>query len=174
VNADALGDRLESLVADLKAAGAPDETLGEFLPARGFGPFATAEKFRVVGRVWRLGVLLLDRDGRLYATGEITRAIEPGRAAVNRSPDGERRRALRLAAARSGLPRGEVVNFGYRALDTSAATVAGSEDASRPLSSHGGSIVVELEPGVVADLDGYLAERCALLVATLSGGEPLF
>jgi hypothetical protein len=174
VNADALPDRLGSLVAELVAARAKDETLGEFLPARGFGPFATAEKFRVVGRAWRRGVLLVDRDGRLYATGEITRAIEPGRAAVNRSPDGERRRALRLAAARSGLARGEVVNFGYLLIDTSADALERGFESSRPLSVRDGSVVVELETGSVADLDGYLAERRALLVATVSGGEPLF
>jgi hypothetical protein len=167
VKVDELAGRLASLVADLESAGAPDEALGEFIPSRGFGPFATAEKFRALGRAWRLGVLLLDREARLYSTGELTRAVEPGRAAVNRSPDGERRRALRNAAARSGFPRGEVVNYGYVAVDAGADAVRTS---SGPLSVLDGEVVVRLEPGAVADLGRYLTERYELL----TGGEQVF
>jgi hypothetical protein len=164
VDAAALAGRLTALAAELDAAGAPDEALGEFLPSRGFGPFATAEKFRALGRAWRLGVLLLDRSGQLYSVGEVTRAIEPGRAAVNRSALGERRRSLRLAAARS-FPKGEVVNFTYVPIDSSEAAVIAT---SGPLSVRDGAVVVELEPGAFADLDRYLAERTALLVS----GDP--
>jgi hypothetical protein len=167
VRVEELAGRLVSLVADLRNVGAPDEAMGEFVPSRGFGPFATAEKFRIPGRAWRLGVLLIDEGARLYSTGELTRAIEPGRAAVNRSPDGERRRALRLAAARSGLRKGEVVNFGYGRIDTNADAVRMS---SGPLSVIDGFVVVRLEPGAVADLDRYLTERYGLL----TGGEQLF
>ena len=162
-----LPDRLESLVRKLRAAGAPDEALGEFVPSRGFGPFATAEKFRPLGRAWRLGVLLVDDRANLFSTGELTRAIEPGRAAVNRSADGERRRSLRAAAARSGFAKGEVVNYGFSALDTGEDAVAAT---SGPLSVVDGAVVVQLEPGAFADLDRYLTERYDLLV----GGEQLF
>ena len=162
-----IGSRLVTLVRELDAAGAPDEALGEFVPSRGFGPFTTAEKFRPLGRAWRLGVLLLDKRARLYSTGELTRAIEPGRAAVNRSPAGERRRALRLAAARSGFPKGEVVNYGYLPIGTGEDAVT---ESSRPLSVLDGAVVVQLEPGAVADLDRYLSERVELL----RGGEQLF
>jgi hypothetical protein len=160
VRADELRGRLTALVAELQSSGAADEALGEFVPSRGFGPFATAEKFRSVGRAWRLGVLLIDEAGRLYSTGEITRAIEPGRAAVNRSAVGERRRALRLAAARS-FPRGAVVNYRFVPIDTAPDAVAA---VSGPLSVVPGVVVVELEPGAVADLDHYLTERLALLL----------
>ncbi|HEX4441966.1 MAG TPA: hypothetical protein VHZ81_00200 [Galbitalea sp.] len=157
--------RLESLVRDLGAADAPDEALGEFLPSRGIGPFATAEKFRALGRAWRLGVLLVDDRANLFSTGELTRAIEPGRAAVNRSAQGERRRALRAAAARSGFAAGDVVNYGFVRLDTGANALSAS---AGPLSMRDGVLVVQLEPGAYADLDRYLTERYELLVG---GGQ---
>lgn len=160
MRADELRGRLTALVAELQASGAADEALGEFVPSRGFGPFATAEKFRSVGRAWRLGALLVDEVGRLYSTGELTRAIEPGRAAVNRSAAGERRRALRLAAARS-FPRGAVVNYQFVPIDTASDAV---DTGSGPLSIVAGSVAVELEPGAFADLEHYLAERLALLL----------
>src|ERR1700761_6867872 len=136
MQASALNGQLAHLVAELDGAGAPDEALAEFVPSRGIGPFATAEKFRPLGRAWRLGVLLLNRSGRLYLVGEVTRAIEPGRAAVNRSALGERRRSLRLAAARS-YPKGEAVNYGFASVDTSEDVVLA---ASGPLSESDGAV----------------------------------
>jgi len=161
VKADELEAALNGLVAELISSGAQDESLGEFVPARGFGPFASAEKFRSLGRAWRLGVLLVDAEARLYSTGELTRAIAPGRAAVNRSPLGERRRALRLAASRT-FPKGEVVNFGYLEIDTSAEAVAAG---SGPLSVEGDEVMVRLESGAagLAELERYLTNRVALL-----------
>ena len=44
------------------------------------------------GRAWRLGVLLIDRDGRLYATGEVTRAIDPKRGVADHSLIADARR----------------------------------------------------------------------------------
>jgi hypothetical protein len=159
VNAAELEGRLLSFVAELRVSGAPQEWLATFIPSRGIGPIATAEKFRTTGRVWRLGVLLLDADSRLYATGEVTRAIEPGRAAVNRSAEGERRRSLRMAASRS-VPRGDVINFSYTQVDTSVdAVVAGSW----PLTVVDGSVVVRLEAAASADLETYLIDRATLL-----------
>lgn len=159
-----LADRLSALAERLDAASVPDEALGEFVPSRGIGPFATAEKFRATGRAWRLGVLLLDRQGRLYSVGEVTRAMEPGRAAVNRSALGERRRSLRLAAARS-FPKGEAVNFQYSPIDVSESAVLA---ASGRLSIRDGAVVVQLEAGAFADLEQYLDERAALLIS----GDP--
>ena len=159
---DELAGRIAGLVDRLVESGVADETLGVFVPSRGIGPFATADKFRPVGRAWRLGVLLVDAKGALYATGELTRAIEPGRAAVNRSAEGERRRALRMAASRSGLPHGEVVNFGYAPIDTSAEAIA---RGSGPLHVENGAVVIRLSPDsvVTTDLERYLAERFTLL-----------
>jgi hypothetical protein len=162
VKAEELPARISALVAELVSAGAADETLGIFVPSRGIGPLSTSEKFKAVGRAWRLGVLLVDSAGQLYATGELTRAIEPGRAAVNRSAEGERRRALRMAASRSGFPTGEVVNFGYLAVDPSADAL---ERGSGPLGIEDGVVVVRVDPGssVATDLERYLAERFTLL-----------
>ncbi len=159
---DELAGRIAELVDRLVRSGVSDETLGVFVPSRGLGPFSTADKFRSVGRAWRLGAVLVDAKGSLYATGELTRAIEPGRAAVNRSAEGERRRALRMAASRSGLPHGEVVNFGYAPIDTAGDALA---HGSGPLQVEDGEVVIRLSPDspVTTDFERYLAERFTLL-----------
>lgn len=100
-------------IAALEAAGVHDEALGTLVPARRF----RGEVLKPAGRAWRLGALLLDRDGQLYATGEVTRAIEPLRGVANKSPDAEARREKRRAAVRGRFAEGEVVNFGYRPID---------------------------------------------------------
>lgn len=64
------------------------------------------------GRAWRLSMLPLDRSGNLFATGSVTRAVEPGRV-TNQSPAAEVRRAARRTAARGPFARGDVVNFGF-------------------------------------------------------------
>ena len=152
MNPPDLPDHLRALVSELRSSSAPQEWLATYAPSRGVGPFATADKFRTVGRAWRLGALLLDATGALYATGEVTRAIEPGRAAVNRSAEGERRRSLRMAASRS-VPRGDVINFGYTPI----------EGISAPLGIEDGRVVIQLDGDASADLQTYLADRAKLL-----------
>ena len=136
-----------------------DEALGVFKPSRGIAIFRTADAFAPAGRAWRLGVLLLDRSGRLYSVGEVTRAVMPGRAAVNRSALGEERRAYRAAASRSAFPAGEAINFGYAPISL--------DPISRPLFERDGHVfvVVDAASGGCAPLDSYLAERVAVLTA---------
>jgi hypothetical protein len=160
-----IAELLASIVPRLVDGGAADEALATLREPRGFGPFKTAVSFVPVGRAWRLGVLLLDREGRLFATGELTRAIEPGRAAVNRSALGERRRALRMAAAHGPFPPGEAVNFGYRPLAIDDAALASGSDIvflgdSGPVLRLG----APGDPAGVTPLDGYLADRVELLL----------
>jgi hypothetical protein len=100
-------------IAALEAAAVHDEALGTLVPARRF----RGEVLKPAGRAWRLGALLVDRDGQLYATGEVTRAIEPLRGVANKSPDAEIRREKRRAAVRGKFTEGDVVNFGYRPID---------------------------------------------------------
>ena len=73
-----LAELLRDTVAALDAAGTPDEALGELRTSR-----FRAARFVPTGRAWRLGVLLLDRDGTLYETGNVTRAVEPLRGVAN-------------------------------------------------------------------------------------------
>jgi hypothetical protein len=156
---------LSNTVAALTTAGAPDEALGILKPSKGFSIFRTADVIRPAGRAWRLGVLLLDASGRLYSRGDVTRAIEPGRAATNRSAAGEERRAYRLAASRGGFPYGEVVNYGHLPIAVDDAALAAG---SGPLFVRDGDVFVRWDASTadlgVTRLDAYLADRMSLLV----------
>ncbi|RKR74392.1 hypothetical protein C8E83_1504 [Frondihabitans australicus] len=156
---------LLATAASLEASGAPDEALGVRRAGRGVGPFRSAESMVPVGRAWRLGVLLLGRDGSLAATGSITRAVTPTRA-QNLSGQVERRRADRLAASRGSFEEGEVVNFGYSAVAVDAASLeagAGvvSVAADGTLLVRWGTTDAERRP-----LADYLRDRAALLLET--------
>ncbi|MDQ1573587.1 MAG: hypothetical protein QOH44_1146 [Actinomycetota bacterium] len=160
---DELPGLLVSTVVALSDAGVHDEALGAFKPSRGVLIFRTADAFAPVGRAWRLGVLLLDRSGGLYSLGEVTRAVAPGRAAVNRSAAGTERRSYREAASRSAFPAGEAVNFGFAPLALDAASLAAG---SGPLFLLDGQIMVTVDPasGGATDLERYLADRVAALM----------
>jgi hypothetical protein len=100
-------------VAALEAAGVHDEALGTLVPARRL----RGAVIKPAGRAWRLSALLLARDGTLYQTGSVTRAIDPLRGQANKSPDAEARRDTQRAAVRGRFAAGETVNFGYREID---------------------------------------------------------
>lgn len=108
-------------VVALEEAGVPDEALGTLRPAGRF----RSEVIKPAGRAWRLGELLLARDGTVYRVGEVTRALEPPRGVANKSPDAEARREKRRAAVRGRFAEGEVVNFGYTPLDAVPEAIAG-------------------------------------------------
>jgi len=103
---------MHETIAALVAAGINDEALGIILPPR----LLRGETIKSAGRAWRLGVLLLDRNGQFYEVGEVTRAVEPQRGVANKSPDADARREKRRAAVRGRFPAGTVVNFGFRAI----------------------------------------------------------
>jgi hypothetical protein len=157
-----LDDLLARTVARLESLGVADESLGEFRKPRRLLP--APPSMTPTGRAWRLGVLLVDRELHLYATGEVTRAIEPGRAAVNRSADGERRRSDRMAAARGPFRRGEVVNFGYLPLALDDESLAAG---SGPLSLEGETVVVRWGDGFgelgISPIEDYFDDRITLL-----------
>lgn len=155
----------------LAAAGAPDEALAEYTPERRVLLFTRTPRMRPIGRAWRLGVFLLDRDGTLYAAGSSTRAVAPGRANYQ-SVSGEARRAQRSAAHRARYADGETVNFDARpiALD---ATLA---EASGPLFIAGGRALVRwnatADATTAIEFGPYLRERLDLMLTRRDdGGE---
>lgn len=155
---------LSRTVRDLKAGGIRDEAMANLKPARRRFGLTTRAVMVPVGRAWRLGVLLLDREGHLYATGGVTRAIEPKRGVANRSHDAELRRADQRAAVRGNFAEGEVVNFRFApvALDGDSLRAA-----SGPLFVNGDNLMVRLDAGIggrgASRLDDYLADRVRLM-----------
>ena len=110
-------------VRELAESGRPDEALAEYVPARrAFGFIPRPSAMRPLGRVWRLGVLLLSRDGSLFIAGQTTRAVAPGWA-NNQSRAAEERREYRAAAHRGPFDDGEVVNFGAQLVTLDAAAL---------------------------------------------------
>jgi hypothetical protein len=158
-----LPEVLALTVGRLTAAGIHDESLAVVKHSRGVLGLGASDSFVPFGRAWRLGVLLLGRDGSLYATGEVTRAVQPGRAAVNRSAAGEQRRAIRAMAARGNFARGEVVNYNWEpiALDEkSLGSVSGIVSTRNELVS------VRIGPGElgIVPLEHYLEDRVSILL----------
>jgi hypothetical protein len=147
-----MDELLARTVAELERIGATDEALATLRTRRGLSALS-APMLIPIGRAWRLGVLLLDRTGGLYATGEVTRAIEPLIAVTNRSAEAERRRELRRMAARGPFPEGETINIDFVRLDVDA-----PED---PLSLEHGELHVLLASGSRVPLERYLRDRVA-------------
>ncbi|KQO09869.1 hypothetical protein ASF06_06350 [Agreia sp. Leaf244] len=151
-------------IDSLVSQGVHDEALGVMREPRGFSVFKTAPMITPAGRAWRLGVLLVDRDGGVYETGDVTRAIEPLRAVTNRSAEAEARRDDRRAAARGKFPEGEVVNHRFVPLALDDESL---DAGSGPLQVRDGMVVVQWDrssPGHgVSTLDRYLADRVSVL-----------
>lgn len=149
-------DMLERVVHELERSAVPDEALATVKRGRigslEFGPV----KLVPAGRAWRLGVILIDRQARLYSSGEVTRAVEPQRGVANKSLEAEERREWRRAAVRGRFGAGEVVNFGYELLDPASGV--------GPVTVADGILMVAWNPSATPrPLEGYLAERIALL-----------
>lgn len=150
---------LARTVGDLERIGADDEALAVLREGRGIGRLRGKPYLTPIGRAWRLGVLLLDRTGGLYETGEVTRAIEPQIAVTNRSAEAERKRDYRRAAARGPFPEGETINHGFTPIDLSDAALG---EGSGPLSVDGDVVLVRLASGSRIPLKRYLADRVSL------------
>jgi hypothetical protein len=154
-------------VAKLSAADARTEALAVYEDRQRKLLIMREPVLRPAGRVWRLGVLLLDADGGLHATGSVVRATEPGRTQYV-SVAAETRRAYRAAAERGHFRDGEPVNFDADpvALDVVALQEA-AETRRGPLFLREGRLLVRWS-AAVADADArealpYLAERVELL-----------
>ncbi len=153
---------IAAAVARLTAAGARTETLAELRIPRRIGPIARAPRFTAIGEVWRLGVLLLTADGRLYATGAVTRARDPRHPNFT-SVSGEERREVREAARRSGYAPGQALD--YDAVPLPMDETLGSVG---PLMQRDGALFVSWNGSRAADsltpFADYLDERVELLV----------
>jgi hypothetical protein len=154
---------LRETASQLSAAGAATEAIASFEPAaRRFGVQRRA-RLRPLGRGWRLGVLLLDADGTVRATGSVTRAVPPGHPG-HMAASTEERREVRAAAFRA-FPAGATVNFDAPLLDLSP---EGLQAGAGPLLLRDGRVLVRwsLSAGddAARDLAPYLGERVSLLL----------
>lgn len=161
--ADALRELLAQTVVELELRGVPDQALAELRRPRAILGFRRAPVMQPVTRAWRLGVLLLGRDGELFATGSVTRSVAPLHA-NNQSESQEARRAIRKAAFDGPFREGEIVNHGWRRLEIDPESLAAGQE---PLSLRGDQAVVRWAPGLgdqgLMPLERYLADRLDLL-----------
>lgn len=152
----------------LDAAGARQEALAELVQPRRVLLVRREVVLRRVGQAWRLGALMLGRDGTLYATGALVRAREAG-VRNYQSQSAEARRDLRAAALRGKFAPGETVNHGWREirLDPEALRSGEGPVVFRP----DGSLAVRwnaaLGDAAARDVVAYLDERVGLLVDPL-------
>lgn len=154
----------------LSEAGARDEALAVFVPPRRILSVFTKKAAMVpAGRVWRLGVFLLDRDGTLYATGSTTRAVPPGYPG-HQSLSAESRREYRAAAYRGPFAPGETINFDARRIELEGDDL---HSAGGPLFLRNGSAWVRWSASAGDDaamaFPVYLGERVDLLVNPPAG-----
>lgn len=172
---------LRGAVQKLRASGARTEALAEYRARKPILGIARGPVMVATGRVWRLGVLLLDESGGLHTIGTVTRAIDPGRV-TNQSERAEIRRDHRRAAFQAKFAEGDTVNFDTTPVPTDAASIRNT-DPARPgpagtpaaVTAHllalaaDGTVLVRwnLQPGstAFAPLESYLAERADLLTA---------
>ena len=168
-----ISDRIRLAIATaverLRAADARDEALAIFVPRRRVMLFTREASFIPLGRVWRLGVFLLDREETLYQAGSTTRAVAPGYPGFQ-SHSAEERRGHRAAAFKGTFSPGETVNFGAHVIDIDAEALRTSHGAlflanDKPLVRWNPSATV----GTAIPFDAYLAERVGLLIQPPAG-----
>ena len=161
-------DRAKRLLREaadrLAAAGIADEAVAEFEPATRRLGIPRRARLRPVGRGWRLGVLLLEADGTVRATGSVTRAVPPGHPG-HMAVSTEERREVRGAAFRGPFPQGSTVNYDAPVIPLSPEALEG---ATGPLLLRDDAVRVRwsLSAGddAARDLEPYLAERVGLLL----------
>lgn len=129
---------VRALAERLAAAGAREEALAVFVPARRVLGLPRAAAMRPIGRVWRLGAFLLSADGTLWHTGRVVRVAKTEQMRSVVAASMTEHHEFARAAKRGGIPDGETVNFDARPCD--------------PMNSG------------VHDLDTYLADRAELLL----------
>lgn len=160
---------LAAATARLAAEGARDEVLAEYIPPRRVLLIQRESTMRPLGRVWRVGPILLARDGAVYATGEITRAVDPLWPGYQ-SVSAERRRDYRGAAFRSRIADGDTVNHGAPRLALDEATLSGG---TGPIFLREGQPLItwsaSLGRAAAAELSGFLDDRISLLLAPPPG-----
>jgi hypothetical protein len=161
-----LAAALDATVAELRRSGARTEALASFDDRKSILGIRRSPVMVPKGRVWRLGVLLLDEQGGLHEVGLVTRAVEPGRV-TNQSARAEERRDHRRAAFQARFAEGDTVNFDTVPV---ALGIADIRRGDGPLHlGDDGTVLLRWnrlpgEGGLTA-LAPYLADRAALLTA---------
>jgi hypothetical protein len=160
---------LDDAVSRLTAAGARDEALATFVPARQVMLITRKARMIPLGRAWRLGVFLLTTDGTLHATGSITRAVAPGHPGYQ-SVSAENRREQRAAAFRGPFQPGEPVNFDADVIELDAESLRASRG---PLFLKDATPLVRWSPSAGDDsgvpFGAYLEDRIGLLTSPPEG-----
>ena len=155
---------VQRTAAELAAARARDEALAAFVPARRVLLLDRPARMRPLGRVWRLGVVLVAPDGALLATGGITRAVEPGHPG-HVAVSVEDRREHRAAAFRGPFAPGETVNYDALPIPLTAEAL---RSGAGPLLLRDGQVRVRwsasLGDDAAAPFAPYLRERVDLLL----------
>ncbi|WBU38103.1 hypothetical protein [Homoserinibacter sp. YIM 151385] len=155
------------LAGMLRSIAARDEQLAEWVPPRRVMLVSRGPSMRALGRVWRLGALLLDAEGGLRETGRIIRVEETPRRSIQ-SATQEERILQRQAARRAGFPLGETVVFDADPIPLDeAALAAATAERTGPLVLRDGEVLVRWAPhagdAALAPVEGYLRDRAALL-----------
>ncbi|WP_306233419.1 hypothetical protein [Agrococcus beijingensis] len=144
----------------LAAAGARDEALARYEePKALLGVVPRRPTMRALGRAWRMGALLLARDGSVWQTGVSTRVTEPGRP-QHHTASVEERRAYRAAAIQGGFPMGETVNHAIVPIAIDEALVGGPG----PLFVRDGAAWVRWGSDAPVPLERYLDDLADLLL----------
>ena len=157
-------DPIARAVDQLSAAETRTEALATYVPSRRVMVIIRKDATLIpIGRVWRLGVFLLDQHGTLRATGATTRAVAPGHRGFQ-SLSAEERRGYRAAAFRGPFAAGETINFDAASIDLDPDALRTS---TGPLFVHGDRALVRWNPSATEatsmDFGAYLAERVGLL-----------
>lgn len=150
---------IERVAGRLAAADARDEALAELVEPAALLGFRRRPRMRRLGRAWRLGALLVTRDGAVWQTGVSTRVAEPGRPQLH-SASVELRRAHRAAALQGGFPLGETVNHAIAPIALDTSLVGGD----RALFVQGGEALVRWGSDAPVPLDRYLDDLAGLLL----------
>lgn len=162
---DGIRVTIAEAIERLRAADARDEALATFSPAgRRALVFTKSARMHPAGRVWRLGVFLLDGEGTLRATASFTRAVEQGRS-NHQSASAEVRREYRAAASNGPFPAGESINFDAEVIPLEADYLSVS---TGPLFLRDGRALVRwsgaADDDAAVEFAAYLADRIDLLV----------
>ncbi|WP_440710603.1 hypothetical protein [Herbiconiux sp. YIM B11900] len=157
----------------LEASGARTEALADFRERRPILGIARSPIMVPRGRVWRLGVLLLDQQRALHTIGAVTRAVEPGRV-TNQSARAEERRDYRRAAFQAKFAEGDTVNFDTEPIPLDGASIRnptpGSAASSQSLLAERDGVLLvrwsrQAGDQALTPLEPYLADRAVLLTA---------
>jgi hypothetical protein len=162
---DAARQAIAAAVVTLTQANARTEVLAEYEPERRMlGMIPRSARLRPIGRVWRLGVLVLDDQGRLFEAGRVVRAERPARRSITAAAVAEHR-AYRAAAVKGGIAEGETVVFDARLIELDPAALTGP-GADADVQLREGVVQVRWSPtqaNALVPLDRYLADRADLL-----------